>query len=132
MEQERRTLQRRQAFEREHQRQGDVLVFLLFDYRLGEPWANIGLATVARRLELVEAEPGNRAAQERLGLAHRLTVGGEPAQERVLHDILCIGDRAEHAISDAGEPRTQRIERCSCVLALDSRDHAAFCTGASA
>ncbi len=83
---------------------------LLLDHRLGQPRADVGLAPAPRRFELVEAEPGHRAAQERLGLAHRAAVGPHPADEGLLHHVLGIGDRAEHPVGDADQPRTQRIE----------------------
>ena len=70
VQQEGGPLERRKPFQRQHQRQGDVFLFLLFDDRLGKPGADIGLALAPRRFELIEAEPRDRAAQERLGLAH--------------------------------------------------------------
>ena len=40
--------------ESQHQRQGDVFLFLLFEHRIGKPRADIGLAPASRRLELIE------------------------------------------------------------------------------
>ncbi len=70
VQQEGRPLERRKTFQRQHQRQRDVFLFLLFDDGIGQPRADISLALAPRRLELIEAEARDRAAQERLGLAH--------------------------------------------------------------
>ena len=70
VQQEGRPLERRKAFQRQHQRQGDVFLFVLFHDGIGKPGTDIGLALAPRRFELIEAEPRDRAAQERLGLAH--------------------------------------------------------------
>ncbi len=48
VQQKGRALERGQAFERQHQRQGDVFLLLLFDDRIGKPGTNIGLALAAR------------------------------------------------------------------------------------
>ena len=83
VEQESGAFERRQAFEREHQRQRDVVGFLLFDQRVGEPGTDIGLAAATRRFDLVEAEAGHGTAQERRGFPHRGTIGAQPADEGV-------------------------------------------------
>ena len=126
VQQEGGPLERREPLERQHQRQGDVLLLLgLLDHRLGKPRADIDLAPAPRRLELVEAEPRHGAAQEGLGLAHRAAVGAHPADERLLHHVLGVGDRAEHAVGDAGEAGTQRIEDRRRVPMLPRAGHAA-------
>src|SRR3546814_4296261 len=61
---------------REHQRQGDVVLFRLLDQRVGKPGADIGFAAATRRLDLVEAKPRHGAAEERRGLAHRFAESG--------------------------------------------------------
>ena len=125
MQQECRPLERRKAFQRQHQRQGDVFLFLLFDDGIGKPGTDIGLALAPRRLELIEAEPRDGAAQERLGLTHLAAVGPHPADEGLLHDVLGVGHRAEHAVGDAHELRTQRIEARRCVLVAGACHQAA-------
>ena len=70
VQQEGRPLERRKPLQRQHQRQGDVFQLVLFDDGIGKPGADIGFALAPRGFELVEAEPRDRAAQERLGLAH--------------------------------------------------------------
>ena len=44
VQQEGRPLERRKAFQRQHQRQGDVFLFVLFDDGIGKPGTDIGLA----------------------------------------------------------------------------------------
>ena len=116
VQQEGGALERRQAFQRQHQRQGDVFLLVLFDDGIGKPGADIGLALVPRGFELIETQPRDRAAQERLGLAHLAAIGLHPADEGLLHHVLGVGDRAEHAVGDAHELRTQRVESRRCVL----------------
>jgi hypothetical protein len=60
-------LQVRQALERHHQRQRDVVDFVLrrLDHRLRQPGPDIGRAPVPRRFQLVEAQPRHDAAQPR-------------------------------------------------------------------
>ena len=120
VQQEGRALERRQTFQRQHQRQGDVLLFRLLDDRIGQPRADIGLALVPRRLELIETEARDRAAQERLRLTHRAAVGPHPADEGLLQHVLGIGDGAEHAVGDAHELRTQRVEAFRRVVVPDA------------
>ena len=72
---------------------------------------DVDLALLPRRLELVEAQPRHGAAQEGFRFAHSFAVGAHPADERLLHHVLCVGDRAEHAVGDAREAGTQRLER---------------------
>ena len=119
-------LERRQALERDHQRQRDVvdLVLFGFDHGLRQPGSDIGLAPAPRRLQLVEAEPGDDAAQIGFRLLDRIAVGVEPAQERILHHVLRVRDRSQHAIGDANQSRTQGIEAGGGVPA-GHRRHAA-------
>ena len=70
VQQEGGALERREPLEREHQRQGDVFLLVLLDDRLGKPRADIDFALAPRRFELIETQPRDRAAKERLGLAH--------------------------------------------------------------
>ena len=120
-------LERRQALERDHQRQRDVVDLVLsgFDHGFRQPGSDIGLAPAPRRLQLVEAEAGDDATQIGFRLLHRIAIGVEPAQERVLHRVLRIRDRSQHAIGDANQSRTQRIEGCGGILAGHRRHHAA-------
>src|SRR6185436_12281681 len=84
-----------------------------------------GLAPASRRLELIEAEARDRAAQERLGFTHLVAVGPHPADEGLLHHILGVGDGAEHAVGNAHEPWTQRVETGRRILVADACHQAA-------
>lgn len=92
VEEEGRSLQRRQALERHHQRQSEVIPFetiiLGIDQRFGQPGAHITLAAEACRLHLVEAKPGDDAREVRIGSRDIPPVPGNPAQPCVLHDVL--------------------------------------------
>src|SRR5579885_1204245 len=126
VQQERRALERREALEDEHERQRDVFLDLLFvDDRIGKPGADVGLAPMARRFEMIETEPGHGAAQEGFRFANLGAIGPHPADESLLHRILGIRDRAEHAIGDAGEHGAQRIEARPAVFLPRLRHHAA-------
>ena len=118
MEQKRRTLQRREALKRHHQRQRYIVgnVFLGLDNGFRQPGAKVGFALVASRFQLVERKACHDAAQERSRLAHPIALGVKPAQERFLNDVLCIGDRAEHPVRNADQFGTQRLEACRGVL----------------
>ena len=116
VQQEGRPLERRKTFQRKHQRQGDVFLFLLFDDGIGKPGADIRLALTSRRFQLIETEARDRAPQERLGFAYLAAVGLHPADEGLLHNILGVRDGAEHAVGHAHELWTQRVETRRCVL----------------
>ena len=122
-----RALERRQALERHHERQRDIvdLVVRRLDDRLRQPRANIGLALSPRRLQLIEADAGHDAAKVSLRLAHRRAIDAEPAQERVLDRVLRVGDRPQHAIGDANQSRTQRIKAGARIPGL-REGHAAL------
>ena len=119
-------LQRRQALQRQHQRQRHVvdLVLRRLDHRLRQPWPDIGLTPMPRRFQLIEAKPGHDAAQIGFRLTHRGAVGIEPAQKRFLDNVLGVRDRTHHPVGDANEFRAQRIETCGRVSAtLSSSRH---------
>ena len=118
-------LERRKAFQRKHQRQGDVFLLVLFHDGIGKPGADIGLALASRGFELIETEARDRAAQERLGLAHIAAIGPHPADEGLLHDVLGVGYGAEHAVGDAHELWPQRLEDRRCILGRCVRRQAA-------
>ena len=71
---------------------------------------------MAGGLELIEAEAGDRAAQERLGLAYVGPVDPHPADEGLLHHVLGVGHGAQHAVGYPHELRAQRFERRRCAL----------------
>ena len=90
MKQKRGPLQRREAFQRKHQRQGNVFLLISFDQGIGKPGANIRFALMPRRFQLIETKPRNGAPQKRLRLANVGTVGLHPADEGLVHDILGV------------------------------------------
>ena len=75
------TLQRRQTLQRHHQRQRDIVDFILrcLDDRFWQPGPDIGLAPVPRGFQVVEAKAGHDAAQKSFRLAHRAAIDLEPA-----------------------------------------------------
>ncbi len=81
-----------------------------FDHRLGQPRADVRLAPRPRRLHAVEAEPRHDPREVRARLDDLVGRRILPAQERVLHDVLGLGDRAEHAVREAHEERAMRLE----------------------
>ncbi len=73
MQQKRGALERRQTFQRQHQRQGDVihLVFLGREHRLRQPRPDIDFAVLATgRLQHIQAKPGHHLTQIRFRLAY--------------------------------------------------------------
>src|SRR5262245_62006603 len=48
-------------------------------------------------------EPRDDASEERPRMLDRRSIGLAPAQEGVLHDVLGVGDRAEHAVREPHE-----------------------------
>ena len=117
----------RQAVERHHQRQGNVVGLVLggFDHRLGKPRANIGLALPTRRLQVIETDADDDATQIGFRRHDRPAIDFEPAQEGVLNCVLGVRHRAEHAVSRSNETRTQRIEARRRVIRR-ARRHAAL------
>ena len=121
-------LQRRQALQRQHQRQRHVvdLVLRRLDHRLRQPRPDIGLAPMPCRFQLIEAKPGHDAAQIGFRLTHSGAVGIEPAQKRFLDNVLGVGDRTQHPVGDANEFGAQRVETRGRVLGRLRRHHATF------
>ena len=113
-EQEDGTLDRRelleQVQERERERIGGLGVTdrLVVDQRLGQPLARIDLAASPRRAELIDRQA--RRDRRQVGLRRvRLDLGLVVAQERVLDDVLRLGDRAEHPVGDREQIRPQLV-----------------------
>ena len=105
-------LQRRQALERQHQRQRDVvdLVLRRLDDRFRQPRPDIGLAPVPRRFQLVEAEARRRRGAETLPARaprldrRRASAGRPPGPRPPRPRPSPASDRRR------GQSRTQRIE----------------------
>ena len=73
--------------------------------------ADVGLAPHARRAQDVDRQPRRDRRQERaLGFDRP---GAAPAQVRLLHDVLGLGDDAEHPVGDREEQWAQLVAaRC--------------------
>ena len=131
VQQEARPLQRRQPFEHQHQRHRNIVRQLarrlvvedFVDHRLGQPLADVELAPRLRRLHAIEAEPRHHGAEIAARLLDRRAVGGVPAQIGVLHDVLGLGARAEHAVGKPGQRAPMRLERRDVLV--ERRAHAA-------
>jgi hypothetical protein len=82
------------------------------DERLGQPRADVALAANARRTEVVDREPRRGRSEVRLRRLDLRTVldGALEADERLLDDVLGLGDAAEHAVRDREEQRPQLLE----------------------
>jgi hypothetical protein len=104
----RELLEQVQELERERVGRLGVPGRLVLDERLGQPLARVHLAPHTGRAELVDREPGRHGREvglRRLGL----DVGRVVAQERLLHDVLGLRDRTEHAVGDREQVRAQLL-----------------------
>ena len=113
-EHEHRALDRRQALEQHEHRQRHGLLGLhggrrlRLDQGLGKPRALVGLAAHARGAQDVDRQPrGDRRQPRALVLD---VTRGLPPQVRLLHDVLGLGDRAEHSVGD----REEQISHGGC------------------
>jgi len=111
-------LKRRKTLKSHHQRQRDIVDLLLhrLDDRFRQPGPDIGLAPAPRGFQVVEAKARHDAAQKRFRLAYRISIGIEPAEERLLDDILRVRDRSEHPVRDAHQSWPQGVKRGSRVV----------------
>ena len=99
------------------------------DQRLGQPRADVGLAAHARRAQDVDRQPRRDRRQERRARSRR--AGGRgAAQVRLLHDVLGLGDAAEHPVGDREEQRAQRRRR-TAVTAFHAVSSEGPCTSSS-
>jgi hypothetical protein len=105
----------RQALEQDEEREGDRLLVLdpphrvVLHERLRQPRARVGLAAHARRTQHVDRQPGGHGGQERLAVLDALS--GVQAQQRLLHHVLGLGDRAEHPVGDREGEVSERVDR---------------------
>src|SRR6516162_9811510 len=103
-----------------------VVVEGFVDHWLGQPLTDIGFAARLCRLHSVEAEPRHYRAEIAARFIDRCMVGRVPAQIGVLHYVLGLGTRAEHAI---GKPRKRAPMRLESDLLVENRTHAAEALG---
>jgi hypothetical protein len=106
-----------EALEGEQEGDGQVLRALVrgllrrilgLQHGFGEPRTDVELAPVPGRLQVVQAEPGRGLEQPGAGHRDAAAVGGVPAQEHVLRDVLGRREGARHAV---GEPDQLGPER---------------------
>src|SRR5262245_10628967 len=124
MQQEGGAFEWREPLHCEHQRERDIFLFVLLHDRIGKPGADIGFTLDLCRFELIETKPRDHPAQERLGLTDLSAIDCHPADEGLLHHVLGVRHRAQHAIGDTHEARPQRIEDLRCALEAWLRHHA--------
>src|SRR5262249_56126838 len=106
----------REAVQCEHERERDVFPFFLLDDRIRKPGADIGFTLQLCRFELIETKPRDHPAKERLGLTDVFAINPHPADEGLLHHVLGVRHRAQHAIGDTHEARAPRIKYLPCAL----------------
>src|SRR5262249_44799401 len=93
-------LQRRETLERHHQWQLNVLRSIaigIYDNRFGEPGPDISLTPLPRRFQLIKAKAGHDAPQIGLRLADAVLIDREPAEKRILDDVLGVRNGSEHS-----------------------------------
>ena len=60
----------------------------------------------------IETEPRDDTSEVRARMIDCLVISLAPAEERVLHDVLGVGDRAEHAVREPAKKRPVLFEFC--------------------
>jgi hypothetical protein len=103
---------------RQRQRVGHLrvpgrVIMAVGDDRLWQPLAHVLLAPGARRAQLVDPQPGGHRGYESAGRLDLLAVlerTVEPEQ-RLLDDVLGLGDAAEHPVRDRERDRAQFLKQ---------------------
>jgi len=122
VQQERRTLERRQPVQRQHQGKGQIVgqfggrirgKTVGIEHRLRQPRADIELPLHPRALQAVEAKPRDDGDEECFGVVD--IIGAGEAEVGVLHDVLRIAAAAEHAVGKREQPPPMRRERISVM-----------------
>ena len=82
------------------------------DEGLWQPLAHVVLATSARRAQLVDRQPRGHGGDERARGCDLLAGIKRPMhpKQRLLHDVLGLGDAAEHAVGDRERVRPQFVQ----------------------
>ena len=112
----REALQQGQHRQRERVRGLGVLggvIVAVRDDRLGEPLADVLLATGACGAQLVDRQPGGHGGHERARRSDLLAAIERPmhSQQRFLHDVLGFGNAAEHPVADPEGDRPKLLEQ---------------------
>jgi hypothetical protein len=120
MQHERQALGRAQALQHDEQRHADrvghhrlllrAVGGRLLDEGLGQPRADVLHAMRLARPQHVQADPPDDGGQPRSHVDDRARVAAAEAQPGLLHGVLGLGDRAEHAVGDRGQVRAQVLE----------------------
>jgi hypothetical protein len=97
------------------------------DHRLGQPLADVNLAPRLRRLHPIETQACHNGAEIAARLLDRRAVRCVPTQIGVLHDVLGLGARAEHAIREPSQRAPMRLK--SRDVLVENRAHAAEVLG---
>ena len=135
VQKETRPLQRRQALEKEHHSDGNVVREVaravipegFIHHRFGQPLADVEFAARARRLHPIETQACHHGAEIAARLLDRGAVCRMPAEIGVLHDVLGLGARAEHAVGEPRQRAPMRLE--SRDVLVKNRAHAAEALG---
>ena len=85
-------------------------VALVEQQRLGQPRADVVLATAGARPQRVERLPGNQLRQIRLGVAHRREVDLGPPQIALLQHVVGFRCTAQDLVDDREQQRPQMRE----------------------
>jgi len=123
VEQEDRALDRVELLEQDEERERERVRLLgvagrvaprvvVGEERLREPLAHVDLAARLRRAQVIDAEPRDDRGQKRLRRFDLGPLTERPllAEERLLDDVLRLGDAAEHPVGEREEHRAQRLE----------------------
>src|SRR5262249_39293910 len=78
--------------------------------RLRQPGTHVLLTRCARRLQRVETNPRRRGHEERSRVGHLVAFGPVPAHVRLLHRVLGISQRSEHAICETEQTPAVQLE----------------------
>ena len=104
-----------------------VVVEDFVDHGFGQPLTDIDFAASLCRLHPVQAEPRHYCTEIAARFIDRCMVGRVPAQVGVLHHVLGLGARAEHAIGEPSKRAPMRLE--SRDVPVENRAHAAEALG---
>jgi hypothetical protein len=123
----RRTLGRGEAFEQhqqghrhrlplgDHLERAQVVQPRAGQDRLGQPLADVRLATSASGRQLSEAEVRDGPGQVGRRVVHPGAISGLPAEPGFLQHFLGVGGRAEDPVRDAEHPASLLLERLQYV-----------------
>ncbi len=98
------------------------IVATVGDDRLGQPLADVVLAAGARGAQLVDRQPGGHGGDERARRCDLLAAVERPMhpQQRFLHQVLGLGDAAEHPVGDPERDRPQLVEQSLAIGHADA------------